>query len=284
MRVTTFADQLFFCTTRIEAVDAAGSASVGTGFFFIHQEDGKGEVPVLVTNRHVIQNTVTGTIFLTQMLEGEPVLGKGINLAISPEYWRGWHCHPNPDIDVAILALEGLFADVKAQTNMDFYVKALESSLIPTAEQILELDSIESVTFVGYPNGVWDKQNRLPIARKGTTATPISVDFENTPRFLIDASVFGGSSGSPVFIHDRNGYSTNGGFVVGERIHFLGLIAAVFYRTAFNRIVPAPIPTHQVPVAEQMEMIDLGIVFKAKTISETIENALQLQEIRNRPT
>lgn len=72
--------------------------------------------------------------------------------------------------------------------------------MIPNEEQIKQMDAIEPITFIGYPNGIWDSTNLLPVARRGTTASPIEVDFEGSPRFLIDASVFGGSSGSPVFI------------------------------------------------------------------------------------
>ncbi|EHK4112183.1 hypothetical protein JMH20_004501, partial [Salmonella enterica] len=38
--------------------------------------------------------------------------------------------------------------------------------------------------------------------------------------------------------------------------------------------VSVPIPTTTQPMAAQQEMIDLGIVFKAKTVVETIEFAL----------
>lgn len=138
--------------------------------------------------------------------------------------------------------------------------------------QLDQLDAIESVTFIGYPNGIWDRKNLLPVARRGTTASPIGVDFEGTPRFLIDASVFGGSSGSPVFVLNQGMYSDKqGNSVVGTRVHFVGLVAAVFLRTQLNRIVSVPIPTHVSPMAEQQEMLDLGIVFKARTVVETIE-------------
>jgi hypothetical protein len=44
----------------------------------------------------------------------------------------------------------------------------------------------------------------LPISprffRRGMTATPPQLDYCGRPTFLIDASVFGGSSGSPVFL------------------------------------------------------------------------------------
>jgi len=231
----------------------------------------------LVTNRHVVKNQVYGVINITQSVDGQPALGKGIELTITPEYWKNWRFHPDPSIDVAILPIGGILMDASKRAGIDLFIRALDSTLIPTDEQIAKLDSLESVTFIGYPNGIWDTVNRLPIARKGTTATPLSVDYENTPRFLIDASVFGGSSGSPVFIHDTGHYSENGSIIFGSRIYLLGLVAAVYHRTSHNKIISVPIPTQHMPVAEQNEMLDLGIVFKARTIVETIEHAIKTE-------
>ena len=152
------------------------------------------------------------------------------------------------------------------------FYRCVDSNMLPTADQLAQLDAIESVTFVGYPNGIWDSTNLIPVARRGTTASPIGVDFEGTPRFLIDASVFGGSSGSPVFILNQGMYTDKrGNTVVGSRVLFVGVIAAVFFRTELNQIVAVPVPTQTQPMAQQREMIDLGIVFKARTVVETIE-------------
>jgi hypothetical protein len=107
------------------------------------------------------------------------------------------------------------------------------------------------------------------------------VDFEGTPRFLIDASVFGGSSGSPVFIMNQGFTATkNGGISLGvSRLLFLGVVAAVYFRTQLNQIVAVPIPTQLQPMVLQQEMIDLGIVFKARTIVETIEAFLKARGV-----
>lgn len=191
-----------------------------------------------------------------------------------------WFGHPDPHVDIAICPMVPLLEFVKQQHGIDLFLRAVDTSMIPTEEQTRELDAIEPVTFIGYPNGVWDSKNLLPIARRGTTASPIEVDFEGTPRFLVDASVFGGSSGSPVFILNQGSFATkDGGFVVGSRFHFVGVIAAVFFRTQLNQIVPVPIPTQVQPMAQQQEMIDLGIVFKARTVVEAIEAFLKAHNV-----
>lgn len=68
---------------------------------------------------------------------------------------------------------------------------------------------MESVEFIGYPEGLYDSVNCLPIARRGMMATLGYIDYEGKPEFLIDATVLTGSSGSPVFMaqprNARNG-------------------------------------------------------------------------------
>lgn len=235
----------------------------------------------VVTNKHVVNGMREGRFSFLKQKDGLPTLGDGFTLNIGSQDWpKMWFGHPDQDVDISICPLVPLLEFVKQQHGTDLFFRAVETSMIPNGEQNRELDAVEPVTFVGYPNGVWDSKNLLPVARRGTTASPIEVDFEGTPRFLIDASVFGGSSGSPVFILNQGSFATKeGGFVVGSRFHFVGVIAAVFFRTHMNQIVPVPIPTQVQPMAQQQEMIDLGIVFKACTVVETIEAFLKAHNV-----
>lgn len=281
MQPKTIAEQLFFNTVRIDTVTANGAQGAGTGFFFGHKFGGDKQALFVVTNKHVVMGMREGRFSFLKQKDGQPTLGDGFTLNVGPQDWPNmWFGHPDPNVDIAICPLVPLLEFVKQQHGTDLFFRAVETSMIPTEEQTRELDAVEPVTFIGYPNGVWDSKNLLPVARRGTTASPIEVDFEGTPRFLIDASVFGGSSGSPVFILNQGSFATkDGGFVVGSRFHFVGVIAAVFFRTHLNQIVPVPIPTQVQPMAQQQEMIDLGIVFKARTVVETIEAFIKARNI-----
>jgi hypothetical protein len=128
------------------------------------------------------------------------------------------------------------------------------------------MDAVESVLFVGYPNGLYDTVNFTPLIRRGTTASPYQLDYCGDPTFVIDASVFGGSSGSPVFRH----LPTMDGRALAS-LQLLGIVARVFYRTQEGRIELRPSPTSMEPVAVSQEMLDLGVVYKAHLIRETIE-------------
>ena len=63
--------------------------------------------------------------------------------------------------------------------------------------------------------------------------------------------------------------------MVGSRFHFVGVVAAVFLRKQWNEIIAVPIPTVTKPMVQNEEMIDLGIVFKARTVVETIDAFLK---------
>jgi len=56
---------------------------------------------------------------------------------------------------------------------------------------------------IGYPNGLWDHVNNLPLIRRGITASHPGVDYQiegqNGPGVtVIDMACFPDSSGSPV--------------------------------------------------------------------------------------
>ncbi len=192
MQPKTIAEQLFFTTVRIDTITANGAQGSGTGFFFSHKV-GEETFPFLVTNKHVVAGMREGALSFLQRRDTLPTLGSGFRLGID-DWTQAWFGHPDPNIDIAICPFAPLEAHIKQQHNVDLFYRYVSSDMIPTPQQAAELDAVESVTFIGYPNGVWDSKNLLPVARRGTTASPIEVDFDGTPRFLIDASVFGGSS------------------------------------------------------------------------------------------
>jgi len=187
-----------------------------------------------------------------------------------------WEKHPDDDIDIAAMIITNkLREDVKSNYNAEIFYIRIPDSIIPTEDTIKdEVDAIEDILFIGYPTGIYDKKNLIPIARKGITATPILLDYEGKPKFLIDGSVFPGSSGSPVFICNLGGYcKRGGGFIVGNRILFLGILSST--HKFFNNIEYQQIPTVKVPDLYSPQFSNLGIVYKSKLIIELIENIIK---------
>lgn len=271
MEVKSVTEALFFTTVKISTWNADGIEGSGTGFIFQMERDGN-HYPIIVTNKHVIEGSVRATIRVHRSNGNQPALGASVELTFAAPHWSAmWFGHPDRTVDITVAEFGPIGNQLIKEGIQPFY-RAVTPEDIPTAEKLKELDALEEVIFVGYPNGIWDSVNALPVLRRGTTASPLQVDFEGTPRFIIDASVFGGSSGSPVFIANAGGYAEkNGNFTVGNRFYFLGVVAAVFQRTALNEIISVPIPTSTRPMAVQQEMLDLGIVFKSSTVLEVAE-------------
>jgi hypothetical protein len=263
---TSVAEQLFFVTARLRC-RAGGRAWSGTGFF-VHVPVANGDDQmVIVTNRHVLHKAEVVQIIGPAAASEPPpklLLGQQATMLAEPPDFEN---HPDSDIDVAAMVV----GDLPALGEYYPYVRCLPFQMLINEDALNRLDAIESITFIGYPNALYDKVNMTPIARRGWTATPISLDHNGKPCFLIDASVFKGSSGSPVFIVDRGGYTAKeGGFVLNSRFILAGIVAAVHLQAATGELVP----TSALPGVTVNQPMNLGIVYKTRTIRETIEKLL----------
>jgi V8-like Glu-specific endopeptidase len=266
VEVDTLFKQLLFTTVHIRL--HAPEVGSGTGFLYNASRGGEN-IPVLVTNKHVVMGTSDGGIQLMSAEAGgtKPRLGHPVEVRY--QGFEGlWVGHPSPDVDVAAMFLGPTLNQLEA-AGQSAFIRMIDPGVCPTATQMKDLDAVETVTFVGYPNGLYDIANHTPITRQGTTASPIHLDWGGTPCFLIDASVFPGSSGSPVFLVQRGQWKDKDSYVLagGIRTFFLGVVAAVMVQADTGTIVVA----NQSPLVQFKQMIDLGIVYKWTAVEETVE-------------
>jgi hypothetical protein len=80
-----------------------------------------------------------------------------------------------------------------------------------------------SVLILGYPGILGEAYQTSPIIRGGVVAWTDPDDPTLKP-FLVDANIFGGNSGGPVF-HQRSGFDRHGGMVLGGGIAFVGIVS-----------------------------------------------------------
>lgn len=171
----------------------------------------------------------------------------------------------------------GPIADRLHQLGQAPFYKAVPCGVSLTPESARDLDALEEVIFIGYPANLFDAHNLTPIARLGTTATPVALPYSGQPAFLIDASVFPGSSGSPVFLMDRSGMhrSKDGTIIAGSpRFILLGVVAAMY-----EREVEADLIQTQARLAFK-DPLNLGIVYKAWAIDECIDPILKAHGVK----
>lgn len=273
MKVETITEQLFFVTVRVVAPRADGTTSIGTAFIIEHQWGESQKGWFLVSNRHVFEDARSIALTFIKSDGSQPLLGQTHEINITDPKQAVTN-HPNNSVDVAALPLTFILKEIERQ-GVCLFLRAIPSSMISTAAQLEDLSPIEEVIFIGYPNNVYDSVSHLPVARRGTTATPPSVDFNGKPCFLVDASVFPGSSGSPVLIANEGAFATRTAFnVAANRVMLLGLVASVLVRQASGQLDFVAVPTGVMPVVTSQECVDLGVVFKARTIIETVESIL----------
>lgn len=267
-------EKLQYSTVRIECEHSDGGISTGSGYFFRFKEsqDNNNHIPVVITNKHVINEAVRGRLILTKMNEsGKPLDTEHFKIDIEnfESYWRK---HPDSDVDLCAMPIAPFLNAAKSRGQRIFYIP-LDKSLIPSDTQLGELSALEDVVMVGYPNGIWDSTNNKPIFRKGVTATHPFFDYNGKKEFMIDAACFPGSSGSPVFLLNEGGYRDKKGntYLGATRIYILGTLYAGPQHTATGEVKVINIPTTQKPVAVSSIPNNLGLIIKSSRIIE-LEN------------
>ena len=227
-------EQLLFTTVRIECLDHRGIPScVGTGFFLQKQIEAGAYKIYLVSNRHVLHDGVDSiNIWFTKAKDGKPLVGQCEHILIER---ISQMVVPHPDVDLAILDCTALVT----RFPESLYFKAVSREALVDFKEP-ELSVADNIYFVGYPEDIFDISTGLPLLRTGAISSLPQADFDGLPQIVIDAQVFPGSSGSPVFIR------------FSHSIKLLGIITA-----SFNK--------HQ-------SSLGLGIVIKATCIKKLIDD------------
>lgn len=262
------AEFLQHTTIRIET-ETPNDKSTGTGFFLTLKNNAEEHtyVPTIVTNKHVIKDAVRGKLrFSIKDGVGNPINGQYFDLVID-DFESLWIKHPESDVDLCIMPIASIHREIQ-KANKDLFYTCLTLESIPSKSEIESYFSwIEDITVVGYPNGIWDHFNNMPITRRGITATPLQVDFTNEPIFLIDAAIYGGSSGSPVFVFNQGSYSTpNGDLYAGTRLKLVGIVYAVMQHKVTGNLEIVDIPAAKTPVASTMLPNNLGVAIHARKL------------------
>ena len=260
MAQMTLAEQLLYTTVKLIAFKNGQAISTGTGFMFGFAQDGDSLVPCIVTNKHVLTNADTIRARLHFGNDGKPT-GEFVNCDISVS--GGAFYHPDPNVDLCAFGYGDILEQASDQGKERFF-RHLNMDIVPENNDWEYFDALEEVTMIGCPNGLSDEVNNLPISRRGITATSLTKNYNGKPEFMVDMACFPGSSGSPIFLYDRNGYldrKTNSYNIGAHRIKLVGVLYSGPLIASDGRIVLSHMPR-----VEISSMMHLGYAIKTSEL------------------
>lgn len=265
MNEMSLSEMITYSTVLIKCQYANGTSGSGTGFIvnLCANYQKKQCIPVLITNNHVVENSIKTIFEFCRASEnGTPLDTESFSFTYNG---NAWFHHPDKNVDLQCLLL-GEALNKLHENNIKIFYIPLETNIIPAKKTLEKLSAIEEVIMVGYPIGLSDEYNHKPIIRRGITSSHPKKNFQGKKETLLDIACYPGSSGSPVFILNQGSYTTPNGISLGTRVYLLGILYGGHEFNAkgilqFVNLPNTPVPVTHIP-------INLGLMIKAERILE----------------
>lgn len=268
----TILDDLIKTTVKIQT----DTGDLGTGFFFKFDINENESVQTIITNKHVLKGagSISLVFSLNDYFDSKERIVKTYSLNMN-NILSKIIMHPDPQIDLCAIEINEILRHQIA-VNLNFQIKYITEQNIPSVDELEFLNYMEDIIMIGYPSGISDERNNLPIIRRGTTASHPAIKFNGEEEFLADMTITPGSSGSPVFIYDSNGFKdkNNNVFVGQERLIFVGINKAVYSLNAKGEILEEYIPTKF--YANTKVGINLGLIIMSRALIGIKEEMIKI--------
>lgn len=250
------------CTVYLVGLKNNIPMSTGTGFYYFFddtftdqngklQEGGTARIGI-ITNKHVVENLDDMVYYFNSSIEGETGY-KSEEIRI-PLDSNSVIPHPDPSIDLCVILTDELVDRIKS-SGRKLHLYPVRSNIRINEDDYKNMETIQDLLMIGYPRGIWDSVNNLPIMRRGINATPLYENYQGQNAFAVDIASYHGSSGSPIFIYDKGFYLDNNNFVPGNRLIFVGVLSSGHKTTT--------IINDKLSIDE---MLHIGIAIKANAI------------------
>jgi hypothetical protein len=261
--------QLLYNTFRLDCLRSDGSGAVGTAFLFRLRLNAGSSIPVLVTNKHVVEGARSCTIRMcAKAPDGSAIPGQTHDIILD-NFEDRWIIHPDQEVDLCVMPMQEVW-NASDALGVSVLSISIGEEQIPTEEEWNDLTPAESVTMLGYPSALWDQQNNFPLIRQGITATPPYVNYEGRREFMVDLACFPGSSGSPIFAYSAGGtyISRSRGAVIGVRMKLLGILYAGPIYTVEGQIEVRKVPTKKELVPLSRIPMHLGYAIRSVVLAD----------------
>ena len=193
MELTQLRNQLVCATCQV-FVEKPSHSSAATGFWVSLEVDGFSH-DFLVTNHHVVSGG--NDQLVARVLFGEPATTDGSELQDVGIPLEGFATDVSNDLAVAHAC--GL-RKLKLSDGSPIRRTISLEEFVPGPDELAELEAFEEIFALGYPRGIAEPTTGLPIVRRCLTATPLQVDYNGLPQFLVEGAIDVGHSGGPVVL------------------------------------------------------------------------------------
>ena len=195
--------KMLFNIVKLSIKTKSGKSSIGTSFFYKVERKGI-ERNLLITNKHVLEDAIEITFFLHTSFEKPGSIRK---LTMSGENLMSVSTFHPYNQDLCAIDVTNY---IKSEDK--FYSLNSDYLLIEEDQELKKI--VENVYIIGYPEGLEDVINKLPVITVGTTASSLSINYNGDSLIMLNAFSMPGSSGSPVFV-ERDGRKLLIGLIVG---------------------------------------------------------------------
>ncbi len=249
MLVETIYEKLLYSTLKIEILNENNEIlRMGTSFVFLKKIDNENFKLLLISNRHIFHCGQNARIYFVKKVKGslKPNLGKKFIFTIK-NYFNVYKEHPDANIDVACLNI----TEIISRNDKKIFCNCLNTDMLVDFKEE-KVSIAEGIKYIGFPHNGYDQLNNLPIVRKGLIASHPKVDFNGEKKFIIDAKVCPGSSGSPVLI-DLYDYQSK-----TSKTRVLGVLSASMVVNKKRKAIKK-----EVDLGIEKYELNLGVVYKS---------------------
>ena len=258
----TDTEKLMFSTVRLTC---PSNGVTGTGFFveFVINDVG---VVVLVTNKHVINYNPNEMVTFRLHLTNPKDCHKSIEELVDITLQNGWIFHSYQDL--CFMYANSLIKEVYNKTQKSVFLAPISEKMINNSVELECLSMLEPVIMIGYPNGLWDEIHIFPLFRTGYTSYHPAYDLNKKGIGVVDMACYGGSSGSPIFIHSDYGYfdKNKGKRILKNRLMFLGVLQSGPVSNVEGEMIEEKFQNKQIP--RMKTLINLGYYIKGYELLE----------------
>ncbi|MDH5751091.1 MAG: serine protease, partial [Deltaproteobacteria bacterium] len=123
-------EKLLFTTVKIETTTNEGKGT-GTGFFYNYKIDDQTQLPLVITNKHVVKDAVSGKFLLHEAKTvGDKVQPSGSFFPVTfDKFEQRWFGHSDDEIDLCGMPINPLIEQF-AQSGKEVFRLALDASII----------------------------------------------------------------------------------------------------------------------------------------------------------